>query len=85
MMENGYNSLVPRPDLPFCTVFRLRQIFSTNRAGIQEKKMSSFNGKPRFDGTGEHFRDGKPCRACTDVKTWLKMTREEKKRKEVKF
>ena len=46
-------------------------------------KMSSSNGKPHFDGFNEYRRDGKPCRACTDFKTWAKMTRKESKHKEV--
>ena len=45
--------------------------------------MATSNAKPHFSDSGEHFRDGKPCRACTDVKTWLKMTRNEKKGKQV--
>ena len=53
------------------------------RSRKQECNMATSNAKPHFSDSGEHFRDGKPCRACTDVKTWLKMTRNEKKGKQV--
>ena len=78
----GCPSYIRKLVVPFA-VFLLPLQTKGLAAGHHKSKMATSNGKPHFNDSGEHFRDGKPCRACTDVKTWLKMTRNEKKRKEV--
>ena len=71
-------------DTSFRIIVQPFWLHSSPKTGNQSlNKMATFNGKSHVESYKEYGRDGKPCRACTDLKTWLKMTRKDAESKEV--